>query len=282
MTFSLIAATINRVQAVGALLASIEQTPEAAAGQVQVIVVDQNRDDRLVEVLEPYRRSLNLIHQRSLPGLSRARNAGLAVTTGEVVSFPDDDCLYRPTTLTETAAFLARYSECDGVCGRVCDFDGRPYNLRWPREAEPVSKRRVWRQAISVSMFLRRTVIESVGRFDESLGVGAGTPWGSGEETDYVLRALALGFQLRFEPAIGVLHPASPNRFAAAERARAHSYALGMGRVLRIHAFPFRDRAKFVLMPALGSLLFATRGSLPGFRYYASVAKGRLLGVLSQ
>ena len=38
------------------------------------------------------------------------------------------------------------------------------------------------------------------------LGVGSGTPMGSGEETDYLLRALEQGFRIRFEPDLVVFH----------------------------------------------------------------------------
>ena len=43
---------------------------------------------------------------------------------------------------------------------------------------------------ISFTIFLRRRVVERVGEFDETLGVGAGTPYGSCEESDYLIRAV--------------------------------------------------------------------------------------------
>lgn len=282
MTFSLIVATINRTEPLVNLLHSVGRTPEARTGSVQVIVVDQNMDDRLASLLRPFGASLNLLHLRSAPGVSRARNAAFSAVGGQVVAFPDDDCLYRESTLTKVSSQLERQPDCAGLSGRVVGFDGRPYNLRWPQQAEPIDKRRVWMQALSVSLFLRREVVDRVGLFDESLGVGAGTLWGSGEETDYVLRALNAGYLLRFDPAIEILHPAAKDRFDLAQRTRAYAYALGMGRVLRTHSFPLRDRLQFVLRPALGSLFYAARFHFPGARYYAGVAKGRLQGVLSR
>ena len=282
MKFSLIVATINRTEPLENLLQSVRKTPEALSGDVQVIVVDQNKDDRLVPLLAPLGASLNLLHLRSVPGVSRARNAALSLVTGQVVAFPDDDCLYHRSTLTNVCRQLELDPDCAGLSGRVLGFDGRPYNLRWPEQAEPIQKRRVWMQALSVSLFLRRTVVDSVGMFDESLGVGAGTRWGSGEETDYVLRALSAGYLLRFDPSIEILHPAAKDRFDLAQRARAYAYALGMGRVLRTHSFPVRDRLKFVLRPALGSLLYAAQFHFSGARYHAGVAKGRLQGMLSR
>ena len=54
-------------------------------------------------------------------------------------------------------------------------------------------------------MFLRREVVRDYS-FDESLGVGAGTPWGAGEETDYLLRLLEDGHRIFYDPAIAIWH----------------------------------------------------------------------------
>ena len=48
----------------------------------------------------------------------------------------------------------------------------------------------------SILLELVTPVVEAVGAFDETLGPGAGTPWGSGEDTDYHLRILKAGFDL--------------------------------------------------------------------------------------
>ena len=43
-----------------------------------------------------------------------------------------------------------------------------------------------------------------VGGFDEELGLGSGTPWHSGEEIDYLVRALATGAHLEYDPSLVV------------------------------------------------------------------------------
>ena len=204
----------------------------------------------------------------------------MPLASGDVIAFPDDDCRYELDTLTRVSRLLELYPGCDGLSGLALTHEGLPYNLRWPGSPERITKIRVWGQAISFSIFLRRKVVEAVGKFDESLGLGSGTPWGSGEETDYLLRALELGFELRFEPSIKVRHPETVDRFGCFQRDRAYSYALGMGRVLQTHRFPLRERLKYVLRPAIGSLLFALRGQFPGASYYSRIALGRMRGGL--
>lgn len=74
-----------------------------------------------------------------------------------------------------------------------------------------------------------RTFLKEVGGFDEGLGVGAETPFQSGEDTELLLRAIKKGFQIQYLPSLVVYHPLPPPySHAAVTRA-------GMGRVLRKH-----------------------------------------------
>ena len=72
-------------------------------------------------------------------------------------------------------------------------------------------------KAISFTIFARFSDINQLGPafFDEKLGVGAGTKWGSGEETDFLIRAHRLGITIFKQPAIEIFHPvkiSSPRR----------------------------------------------------------------------
>ncbi|MEO8848219.1 MAG: glycosyltransferase, partial [Casimicrobiaceae bacterium] len=73
---SLIVATVDRVALVDELFASlVVQTSD----DFDVVVVDQNADDRLVNLVARYAGRLEITHIRHSPrGLSRSRNAGLA------------------------------------------------------------------------------------------------------------------------------------------------------------------------------------------------------------
>jgi glycosyltransferase involved in cell wall biosynthesis len=77
---SLIVATLNRVDEIERLLASLEQQ---AYGDFEVLIVDQNEDDRLVPILKSHP-ELVIRHLRSARGLSRARNVALPLANGDV------------------------------------------------------------------------------------------------------------------------------------------------------------------------------------------------------
>ncbi len=45
-----------------------------------------------------------------------------------------------------------------------------------------------------------------MGAFDERLGLGSGEPWASGEEIDYLIRAVRSGARIRYDPSLTVRH----------------------------------------------------------------------------
>jgi len=118
LKFSLILATVGRTEDVANFLAHIASQSYRS---FELIVVDQNQDDRLVAVLEKYAPQFPIQHCKSAIGLSRARNVGLERATGNVIVFPDDDCWYSDDLLGRVARILVANPELDGVTGRPID-----------------------------------------------------------------------------------------------------------------------------------------------------------------
>jgi GT2 family glycosyltransferase len=275
--FSLVLATIGRVGEVERFLATLERQPVP----VELIVVDQNQDDRLVPVLQPYASRFDLVHIRSSPGLSKARNLGLARVTGDVIGFPDDDCWYPDGVLTRVRRLLSENKDWDGLTGRSVDADGRPSAGHWAANSGVIPLFGTWNRAISFTMFLRRSVVETVGAFDESLGVGSPTRWQSGEETDYVLRSLESGFRLWYQHDLTVCHPNPTATYDSVTIARGLRYARGFGRVLRKHRFPLHYVVYWCCRPAGGLLVAALRGQWSRAAFQWAVVRGRLEGWLA-
>jgi glycosyltransferase involved in cell wall biosynthesis len=233
MKFTLILATVGRTREVARFLESLDAQSER---DFELIVVDQNGDERLAPVLERWRGLFPIVYLRSQPGLSRARNLALAHVRGEIVAFPDDDCWYPADLLLRVAYFLDAHVHVDGLNGRAVDRDGAARG-RWARDAGPLTRLGVFNRSISYAIFLRRTVIERVGRFDETLGLGAATPWQGGEDWDYQIRALDAGFRLHYRPEVLVYHDRLPpldDQIVA----RTYRMSRGSGRILRRHRYP--------------------------------------------
>jgi GT2 family glycosyltransferase len=280
LSFDIVLATL------GSRRSELERLLESLVAQshrrFRLIVADQSRDDRLLSTLEGYRKSFEIVRVKSERGLSRARNEALTELGFDVVTFADDDCWYPDDLLARVDDLLRAHSDWDGVTGRVIDELGRPSAARWSTTAGPLDRGNVWTRGVSISVFLRRRVVEQVGGFDEALGIGAGTGWGSGEETDYLLRALERGFTLLYQPTLAVFHPHVRADTTPPATAAGRSYGMGMGRVLRKHGYPRRSAAYHVARAAGGAVLALAHGRPAQAQFYWAVARGRARGWLAR
>lgn len=276
MKITLIVATYGRVEELDRLFTSLaDQTYR----QFETIVVDQNDDDRLVHLIKKYQRRFSILHIRSDKGLSKARNVGLELVTGSIVAFPDDDCWYPRDLLAHVEEQFRSCPHISGVTGMYSDEHGNTEG-RWQRESGAVTRKNVWHTAISFTIFLRKEVTSTVGKFDETLGVGAGTPWGAGEETDYLLRALSAGASIVYLPTLHVKHPTKvSNRCSQEVLDRVRRYSAGAGRVVKKHRYSIFFKAMFVMKPCAKMLAAAVAFRVAKCRIGLADLRGRLTGL---
>jgi glycosyltransferase involved in cell wall biosynthesis len=277
MFYSLLLATVGRTRELHRFLQSlVDQTWR----DFEVIVIDQNADDRIAEVLDQYSGKLLLQHVRSLRGHSKAFNAGLQRIRGEIIAFPDDDCWYGSDVLERVARFFRGNPQWNGLTGREVVEPGFSSGARWDSRPGRVTRRNIWRRAITFSIFLRRSAVDCA-RFDESLGVGASTPWGAGEETDFLLRAIERGHAIHYDPSLGIWHQGRSGPYDPQIYAKARYYGMGIGRVLRKHRYPLQALAYHLMRPLGGAVLYMTAGAPERARYHWSIFSGRMGGWLS-
>jgi glycosyltransferase involved in cell wall biosynthesis len=269
-SFDLVVATVGRKRELARFLDSL-----AAQGDVsvRVLLVDQNPDDGLDGILAEYH-ALEVVRLRSTPGLSRARNVALEHLEADVVAFPDDDCVYPPGLLGRVAERFAAHQEIGGLTGRAVDASGR-VAPSWKADPARLTRDNLWNRAISFTIFLRRTLVERVGPFDVRLGLGSSEPWSSGEEIDYLIRALRLGARIEYDPALGVQHDLRENVATIGLRDGA-----SVGYLLRKHGYPARTVGRMLVRPVGGAARSLTRLDASGTRYQLATLRGRLHGYL--
>ena len=272
-SFDLVVATRGRVSELSRLLDSLEAQTH---GAFRVVVVDQNEDDRVAQALAG--RALDALHLRSAPGLSRARNEALELLSADVVAFPDDDCVYPAELLEAVGRQLGDDPALDGVSARTADERGRS-DAGWPPSQQLLTKVNVWNLVASAGVFLRRPVLERVGRFDERLGLGSPESWSSGEETDYVIRALEAGAQIRYDPALQVEHDLAVHDRAGL-RTRGLREGASVGYLLRKHGYPPRTLARMFIRPLGGAALSLARLDTASAGFHAATFGGRARGYL--
>ena len=274
-------AAIRLIIATRVRVATLDRFLAALASQTyddyEVILVDQNDDDRLVAVVARYDKEMRLIHLRTSPGLSHSRNVALAIEGGSVVGFPDDDCWYAPNVLEQVDALFRTQPHIDGLAGRCATPMGVSPGPRWSRRSGQITRRNVWYRGVSSTVFLRRWVIDAVGAFDESLGLGASTEWQSGEETDYLLRALKVSANFHYDPTLVVYHEASALEGAAAV-VRTLRAGRGTGRVLRKHGYQPAHALAVCTRPLAGAALDIAVGRMEEARIHWALSRGRISG----
>jgi glycosyltransferase involved in cell wall biosynthesis len=274
--FDLVVATVDRVAELERLLESLERQSHQG---FRVLVVDQNDDDRLGPMLERPR-AFEVTRLRSAQrGLSRARNAALGLLRAELVAFPDDDCVFPDDLFDRVGRRFLNQPELDALTGRAVDEDGGS-SSSWARDPAVLTRDNLWNRAISFTIFMRALLVDRVGAFDEALGLGAGGAWSSGEEIDYLVRALDTGARVEYDPSLVVLHRQKELSASGLQSVGARDGA-SIGYILRKHRYRLPTVARMFARPLGGAVISLLRRDPSRTRFHLSTLRGRLLGYRS-
>ena len=189
----------------------------------EVIVVDNAPDDdATAHVVAGFPGVRRVVESR--PGLSRARNQGLASARHPYVVFTDDDIEPEPTWLDVIGATFGAHAGAVCVSGSVLpmslttaaelrfqefggyvpDFEEVAYHLAMepsPSKLFPFHPRLL---GTGANMAFRVEALRAIGGFDEALG--AGTVSRGGEDIDVAMRLLLAGYVTVRQPASVVWH----------------------------------------------------------------------------
>ncbi len=234
--FSLVIATLGRTEELAKLLASIASQGRS---DVEVLVVDQNADDRVAPLLRGVPERVSVRHLRVAErNVSAARNAGLDQARGEIVAFPDDDCWYPAGLLDEVDGWFRAHGEYAVLAVGAVDDQGLSSGNRWVQDACEIRSWNALRTTFCSSLFISAVERSREVRFDPSLA--------RGEETDFILRLLGSGrrgssergsgLRGRFDRRLHIHHPRRDMMSGTVTRERARSYGAGMGRLVRRHS----------------------------------------------
>jgi len=275
---SLVVTTVGRVPEILRLVRSVERSP--VVDQIELVVVDQSPDQRVVRAVSEAAPRVRWRGGTSARGASLGRNVGLSLATGELVGFPNDNTWFAGPTLADIIARFDAAPELGGLCLKLTTADGRPAMLRWARHAVPVHGRNAHRTAILPGMFFRRDLVGRAGGFDETIGTGSAGPAQSGEETDLLLKVLADGGRVDYDPALTVHNDEPRDRIGPHFVTKMAGYGVGQGLLWRRHHLPTWLLAGLVCRKLVAAPLRAARGQ----RYLAHAdlawARGCVTGYL--
>lgn len=204
LKFSLILCTIGRVETLRIFLNSLLIQTYM---NFELIIVDQNIDNRVDKLIDEYKSKLKIKHIKSNPGLSKARNEGLKYCLGDIIAFPDDDCEYTPDMLNKINKFFCGNNNYDFLTIKMTNSfkDGR--KIQSGIMSQEITKNNCLKLSASISMFFKKNVVDNLDGFDENLGLGTKTVFKGSEDYDYPLQAISKGFKGFFCNEIEILHP---------------------------------------------------------------------------
>jgi glycosyltransferase involved in cell wall biosynthesis len=197
---SIVIPTRSRPEYLRVTLSSV--APQAQALGAEIIIADDGHDQATAALAELH--AIRLVRADG-SGANAARNAGIRVAAGELIVLIDDDVLAPEGWLGAVLAGV------DGSPGY--DVFGGPIRARLEgggpracgREPAPITTLDcgaedrnvplVW----SANMAIRRSALERVGRFDETIH-------GRGEEEEWQRRYVAQGGRIRYLAAAGLEH----------------------------------------------------------------------------
>jgi glycosyltransferase involved in cell wall biosynthesis len=195
----------------------------AVDGDLEVIVVDSGSDPPCRQLVESHSGRLPALRYlyEPRPGLSRARNAGIAIAKAPLIAFIDDDTV--PDSEWARAlqrAFADPEVGCVGGACRPAFAAARPRWLsdrllqlvgitRFGEIAREPRSSAEW--PFGANLALRAHALSQAGPFSPALG-RRGPLLLSGEDSDMVARVLASGWRVWLEPAAVVDHRVSADR----------------------------------------------------------------------
>ncbi len=156
------------------------------------------------------------------PGLSWARNAGIAAASGEIIAFIDDDEEPDRHWLAGLAAGFARDNDIGCVVGMIAPARLDTQAQEWFEWYGGHSKGRGFTAAVfsrhgpqsplfplppfgtGANMAFRREALARIGGFD--VAMGAGTPTQASEDTLAFTLVLLAGYRIAYEPAALTRH----------------------------------------------------------------------------
>lgn len=287
------------------LIAAVESIQQQSTFPREIIVViDHNT--RLLERVHTCIPSVIAIENSEPPGLSGARNSGIAIARGALIAFLDDDAVAEPDWLVR----LSRCCEDPGVLGAGGSVEPLWLGNRpawFPEEFYWVvgctyrglpEKLTVVRNPFGGCTYIRREVFEVVGGFKNGIGRVGMRPMG-GEETELSIRAKQHWPQKVFlyEPQARIHHRIPPYR-ARWGYFRSRCYAEGLSKAVIAACVGVKDslasERKYVLRTLPQGIVHGLMDSLLRFdltgllRSGAIVAGlvittiGYLVGVISQ
>jgi glucosyl-dolichyl phosphate glucuronosyltransferase len=224
MSITVILCTYNRCRDLPTVLDSLAASKLPSEMEWEVLVVDNNSNDRTRDVVAEFCRRSHAPFRylfEAQPGKSYALNTGIREAKGDIVVFVDDDVRVETDWLLNLTAAL-HGTEWAGAGGRTLPDGKTPELPSWLSLDGPYSlggilaalfdlgdePRELDRPPFGANMAVRRQMFERYGGFRTDLGPSPNREIPRpNEDTEFGRRLMAAGQRIRYEPSAIAYHP---------------------------------------------------------------------------
>jgi len=127
MKFSLILVTLGRDTELVSFLNSLKSQTYR---DFELIIIDQNKDQKIDSIVEKFTNCFPVNHIKvDFSGIARARDYGIQFARGEIIAFPDDDCVYEVDVLEKVVGEFERRKELAILAGGSYDFGKKKFSI---------------------------------------------------------------------------------------------------------------------------------------------------------
>ena len=276
MKFSIIIATLNRINEPLLMLKSLTRQ---TFKDFEVLLIDQNEDNLLETHFKEHFDLLSLKHIKTeTKGASNARNIGIQNASGELLSFPDDDCEFHPTFLADVSDHFEN-TDVDGIVVTTKDKDdGKAISRLISSKPQKINKKNVLKTVVEAGIIVKTVKLKGV-LFDPVMGVGSPlSPYWSDEGPDFILRLIHKGASFNYCPQYYMFHPNPVKEYNAETVLRSYRYGNGRGYFLKKHSYGFFSIIYYLLVYIAGMIKGMLFFNKQMFLYFKNGFKGRYEG----
>jgi GT2 family glycosyltransferase len=197
--------------------------------EVEILVLDNASDDGSVEAVRTRFPQVRLLPQRSREGFGANHNTVIRASTGRYVYVLNEDTFSENWGFAELVSEMDAHQEVGALGPRIVDPGGRHQRSAWRFPTPAVSvlgvptlgqlgiaqskgaQPRTVDWVLGAALLLRREALEEVGLFDEDFFIYF-------EEVDLCRRLRRAGWEVRYFPAVTVVHYESQSSSDIPER----------------------------------------------------------------